>query len=329
MTLRERPGSSADAVRTARLPAFIAGSSDCAYGGCMETTMRLPVVVLAAIITVADIAHAGQATRVCAPSGTLVSLPGLPEASGLAASQRTPGRFWTHNDSGQPVLFALDTRGTITGQLRVTGAKVEDWEALAIGPCEGGSCLYIGDIGDNDAERRRITVYRVPEPEQASGTAEVAETIHATYPDGAKDAETLFVAGGRLHIVTKGENGPVAIYRFPATVKNGSTVQLERVGGNAPTRGGKAWITDGSVSPDGQWVALRSRSNLTFYRASDVLAGNWREASTVDLTPLKEPQGEGIELGPDDTVYLAGEGGGKGRAGTFVRFACAPAATMR
>ena len=32
------------------------------------------------------------------------------EASGLAASAR-PGRLWTHNDSGQPILFALDTVG--------------------------------------------------------------------------------------------------------------------------------------------------------------------------------------------------------------------------
>jgi hypothetical protein len=290
---------------------------------------RLPIGVLAMSLFTAGPAHPGQTAGSCTPAGSLAPLAGLPEASGLAASRRTPGRFWTHNDSGQPVLFALDSRGTVTGQVRVTGAKVEDWEAIAVGPCANGSCVYVGDIGDNDAERKRITVYRVPEPEQASGTAAVSDVLHATYPDGAHDAETLFFAAGRLYVVTKGETGPVAIYRFPEALRGGTTTQLERVGGNQTKRGGDAWITDGSVSPDGAWVVLRSRSSLAFYRASELLAGNWRAVSTVELGSLKEPQGEGVEFGADGTVYLAGEGGGKGRAGTFAHFACAPAATMR
>ena len=54
------------------------------------------------------------------------------------------------------------------------------------------------------------------------------------------------------------------------------------------------------------------------------VAGNWREIRGVDLKPLGEPQGEGITLAADNTVYLTGEGGGKGQAGTFTRFTCAP-----
>ena len=83
-------------------------------------------------------------------------------------------------------------------------------------------------------------------------------------------------------------------------------------------------ITDGSVSADDQWIALRSKSALTFYRAADFLTGHWRAASTVDLKPLREPQGEGLALGADNAVFLAGEGGGKKQPGTFARFACAP-----
>ena len=63
---------------------------------------------------------------------------------------------------------------------------------------------------------------------------------------------------------------------------------------------------------------------MTFYRASDLLAGQWRAANRVDLTSLKEAQGEGVALGADNTVFLAGEGGGKGQPGSFARFACAP-----
>jgi hypothetical protein len=253
-----------------------------------------------------------------------VQLPGLPEASGLAVSRQVPGRLWAHNDSGAPVLFALDSGGSVTGQVRVSGAAVEDWEAIAVGPCGTGSCVYIGDIGDNDAGRRRITVYRMPEPRSANGTATVSDVFHATYPDGAHDAETLLIADGRLFVVTKGETGPVAIYRFPAQLTAGGTMQLERVGEVASKPDARSRITDGSVSADGAWVVLRSRTALTLYRAPDVLAGRTRPVSTVDLTSLAERQGEGVAFGADNMVFLAGEGGGKGQAGTFARFSCVP-----
>jgi hypothetical protein len=262
----------------------------------------------------------------CRATGTLLPLNGVPEASGLAASRKHPGRLWALNDSGPPQLTSIDAKGTVTGTLRLTGASLDDWEALAVGPCPAGSCLFVGDIGDNDAKRRRITIYRLPEPDDVTGTSAVSDVFHATYADGKHDAETLLVAGdGTLYIVTKGDTGPIALYRFPADLRNGADVKLERVGQPFATRSDvKARITDGSVSPDGEWVALRTNSRLTFYRSADLFAGKWNEASHIDLSPLAEPQGEGVALGANNTVLLAGEGGGKQRPGTLVRFTCAP-----
>src|SRR5688500_16509896 len=74
----------------------------------------------------------------CEASGKLIRVPELPEGSGLAASRRTEGRFWSHNDSGDAVLFALDAQGQVTGRVQVTGASVQDWEAVAVGPCPAG-----------------------------------------------------------------------------------------------------------------------------------------------------------------------------------------------
>lgn len=233
--------------------------------------------------------------------------------------------MWTHNDSGEPVVVALDARGAVTGRIQLTGAAVEDWEAIAVGPCGTGSCLHVGDIGDNEARRKRITIYRLPEPDVQSESAKVADVFHATYPDGPHDAEALLIGGdGRLHIVTKGETGPIAIYRFPAQLKSGDTVTLERVGSAIGKVDAVSRITDGAISPDGQWAVLRTKSALTFYRATDLLAGQWRAANRVDLTSLKEAQGEGVALGTDNAVFLAGEGGGKGQPGSFARFSCTP-----
>jgi hypothetical protein len=305
----------------------------------LKTVAAVVLCAVASAAAAADTASPGQrqvsrdggaaapvegASPSCALPRSLVELPGLIEASGLAASRRGD-RLWAHNDSGQPIVHALDASGKIVGQVRLTGAKVEDWEAMAIGPCDGGSCLYLGDIGDNDAERRSITVYRVPEPEAPRGSVAVKDVLQASYPDGSHDAETLLVAGdGRLYIVTKGETGHVGLYRFPQTLQAGTTMRLERV---SVKPGGEAGvddrITDGSVSPDGETVVLRTLSRLEFYRAADFFAGKWQAVRRMDLKPLKETQGEGVALGADGMVYLAGEGGGRKRPGTFARFRCA------
>jgi hypothetical protein len=288
--------------------------------------IRRPGPLVAAALLVMPVpSEARQSAVRCTPAGTPQRVAELPEGSGLAASRRTSGRFWSHNDSGGPVLFALDATGRVTGRVSISGAAVEDWEAVAVGPCPAGSCIYVADIGDNDAERRRITVYRIAEPADASGSVKVEGTFHAAYPDGPQDAETLLVTPeGRLLIVTKGDPGPVALYRFPDQLPSGATVRLERVGEPRDPRApaGKDRITDGAVSPDGRWIVLRTTRALTFFRAADLLAGDWREAGRVALGSVGEPQGEGVTFASDDSVYLMSEGGGRNQPGAFARLTC-------
>lgn len=261
----------------------------------------------------------------CKPSGALMRLADLPEASGLVASRKTGGRFWLHNDSGRPELIAVDAKGRAAGRVELDGASVEDWEALATGPCDGGTCLYVGDIGDNDARRASVVVYRTVEPDLAGGTARVTGAFRATYPDGAHDAETLLVApDGTLHIVTKGDTGAVALYRFPRELRSGATMKLERVG-EPLTKGqpGRDFrITDGAVSADGKWVALRTNTTLMLYDAAAFFKGTWKESRKISLSALREPQGEAVAFGSDGTIHLAGEGGGKKQPGTLGALTC-------
>jgi hypothetical protein len=262
----------------------------------------------------------------CKPAGGLIQVPGLAEGSGATASRRTPTQLWTHNDSGQPILVALDANGAVLRRVRVSGAQVEDWEAIGAGPCPDGQCIYIGDIGDHDGTRRNITIYRLPEPAASADSAAVTAVLRATYPHGAQDAEAMLVTPrGEILIVTKGTTGPVALFRLPADAASGKIVVLEQVG--KPRDAGKAAdderITDGDVSPDGAWIALRTTTAIAFHRTADLMAGNWREASRVSLKDIGEPQGEGIAFANDKTMYLIGEAGGKSRAGTFARLTCA------
>jgi hypothetical protein len=263
----------------------------------------------------------------CDAAGKIVRLEDLPEASGVAASRRTPGVFWAHNDSGEPVIVALDAKGTIKGRVRVSGATVDDWEDIAVGPCPQGGCLYIADIGDNSGSRKRITLYRVPEPAPDAASTSPAEAFHAAYPDGAHDAESLFVTPeADVFLITKGDPGPVALYRFPRPLASGTALQLLRIG--EPVTGSKTSAGDrptgADVSPDGGWVAVRTTDWVAFHRTTDLVAGRWREAFRSDLRGLGEPRGEGVTYDGDDLI-LVGEGGSPfGGQGTFARLSCTP-----
>lgn len=289
----------------------------------MFSSTAVPVVL--AFITAFAIVWQNQSSDSvnCRPINQIVRVEELPEASGVAASRRTPGVFWAHNDSGTPVIFALDERGAIVGQVRVAGAKVEDWEDVAVGPCAQGSCVYVADIGDNDGERDHITVYRVREPLPQDGETGPVETLEATYPDGAHDAEAMFVTPqSDVFIITKGESGPVALYRFSRPLKPGRTA-LERIGTPLFDKGAKAKDrpTAADVSRDGRRAAVRTTQYVSFYRADDLMAGRWRETSRLDVSGLGEPRGEGIAF-VENGMVLVGEGGGGSRPGTFTRLAC-------
>ena len=91
----------------------------------------------------------------------------LEEASGLAASIRYPGFFWTHNDSGHPAeLFLLDSAAQTRRVFTLSKIKNRDFEDIALGPgpVEGVGYIYLGDIGDNLERHPFKYIYRFQEP---------------------------------------------------------------------------------------------------------------------------------------------------------------------
>jgi hypothetical protein len=278
-------------------------------------TVLLGIVVIAGAI--AGEFYVGASERhdevSCTPFGATVQLPDLQEASGLAVSRRTSGILWSFNDSGDPILYALDAHGTVRGRVRVAGAEVKNWEAIAAARCPRGNCLYIADIGDNNSNRQHIVVYRVAEPKPSDVTTVPAERLVAQYADGPHDAEALFLAReGTMYIVTKDK--PALVYRFPDQLRTDETMRLERVTALPMER-----VTDADVSPDGEWIAVRSKEEAIFFRNEEFVLGE--HGTPVDLRPIGEPQGEGIAIADGGRVYLASEGQKKG-PGTLRELQC-------
>ena len=253
----------------------------------------------------------------------------LPENSAAAMSRTHPGVLFTINDSGNdPVLFAIDTTGAPRGAWRVRDARNVDWEAAAIGPCAPGgpaACVYIGDVGDNDASHPERTIYRATEPRTDPSTAVgiiTATRLDYTYPDGPRDVEAMYVAPNgdtfliskRPSVATGGRLRPAFVFRIPAASWGASgrataerVDSLEIIPGSAPLR----VITDAALSPDGKHLAVRTYMQVYVF-ATDSTTGRVDHQiapSVCNIVSLGEAQGEGITWA-DDTgrLVLTSEG---------------------
>lgn len=232
------------------------------------------------------------------------------ETSGLARSARAADLFWTHNDAGgEPVLHAVSADGRLVRQVRVAGASLVDWEDIEAAPCGAASCLYVGDIGDNDAARESIAIYRIPEPRGDQASTAPATAFHARYPAGPRDAEALFVdPAGRIHIVTKGRHGPIELYRLPGHGAHGGVATLERVRTLLPRpRDDRDRVTAATATPDGRWVALRTYRSLYLYPAEALAAGGEVQPLHVSLEVLGDAQWESLALAGDGLAWTTSE----------------------
>ncbi len=107
--------------------------------------------------------------------------PQIVESSGLVALEDT---FVTTNDSGDSGrLFVVDKTSGKTVDVVEWSDEPEDVEALAPGP---DNSIWVGDIGDNGADRNDVTVSLV----DLAGSA-ATRTYAVRYPDGPADAEAL------------------------------------------------------------------------------------------------------------------------------------------
>jgi hypothetical protein len=263
----------------------------------------------------------------CARPHRTGTLPGiLREASGIAASRRRPGIFWTHNDSGHPAaIFAVDSTGQIIDQVRVRGARNRDWEDIAIGPCPAGECIYLADTGDNRLRYEDVVIYRFPEPAPGDSATVRVERLPIRYPDGPRDVEALYILpGGELYLISKGRRHPVEIFRYPPPLTPGDTVVVELVqrltdrGVALPYR-----VTGAAATSDGRWVAVRTYAAVQLYRTRpDGTLTPALPPPGIDLQELQEPQGEGIEILDDGRLFLISEAGPAGVPGMVGRLEC-------
>jgi hypothetical protein len=217
----------------------------------------------------------------------------LTEASGLAASRQFPGRLYHINDSGETgKFFITGIDGKDTRAVRIDGFEPEDTEALSLGPCPGKdsiSCLYIGDIGDNDVKRKSIEIVVVDEVRNFSQTVKPRSRLKLLYPDGPHDAESMAVhPNGDIFILTK-EN-PARLYKA-----NPNAAQQTLTPVTTLQPGGKP--TDMAISDDGMRLLV-----LTYMDAVEY-SMDFKEQQKIRLNFLQQQESVAYLAGSRSFIY--------------------------
>lgn len=264
----------------------------------------------------------------------------LYESSGVAVSRQYPGVLWTHNDDPgtPPLMYAIDIRGQVLGAFKVTGAPAGDWEDVSLGPCptvfeSDSTCLFIGDIGDNERIRSLYGIVVVPEPDPAivdsNETAVLtgARRIDFRYPDGRHDAEAMAVGGdGNVIIVTKGRNGHFQVFQISAggldsAIQQHATIvpaTLDTLPMQPVWQIGRM-VTGAAFSPLGSTLAVRTYSEIYFFnKGSD---GKFVDKGSPCFLGAIEPLGEAVDYLDEQTLVVTSEWS-RTQEGTIYRVRC-------
>ncbi|MFE5209889.1 WD40 repeat domain-containing protein [Streptomyces sp. NPDC056600] len=266
--------------------------------------MRRSLATLAGAVLLAAAGCAVSAAPAAAEEGdgsfTLAD-PRITESSGLAASRRHPGIYWTHNDSEDGSrVFAVDGRtGRTVATVTLSGVgQARDIEAVSVGP---DGRVYVGDIGDNfDGGWDHVWIYAFPEPARLRDATVSATQYVVRYEGGARDAESLAVhpKTGRVYIVDKRKGGDGHVLAGPK--------RLSATGVNVfrPVAGIDVWATDAAFSPDGSQLAVRG------YLDGVLLDWNGgRPKERQRLSPPFQGQGESLTYSADGRLLLFGSEG--------------------
>ncbi len=234
------------------------------------------------------------------------------ETSGIAASVRFPGCIWLHNDSGdEPQLFLVETSsGQVCTRVRLRGATHVDWEGISLAPGKSADewDVCVADVGDNQAQRRELTLYRFSETAlERPARPEVQiepRRYRIRYVDGPRDVEG-FAVHPRLNLAyffSKRSDGACDVLRLDtwdeSAVGECRSVGRLRFPPLAPL---ETMVTAADFSADGR--ALATRSYLAVWEWRLAAGATPDSAAALEplfqteprrLQPAAEPQGEAI-----------------------------------
>ena len=237
--------------------------------------------------------------------------PLLKEVSGITWDRSTH-TLLAINDSGNGnIIYKLNTRGEILGEVRINQIKNKDWEAITT---DRSHKIYIGDFGNNRNERKFLKIYIL---ENLDSTSPLLNTIifslsdQEKYPPKKKnrnfDIESMIVKNDNIYLFSRNRgtdfNGKTKIYRLknePGT-QSAKLVNTLYIGNDNDD----CFITDAAINADHTQIALLTYNKIIVLDSFE--GGEFWEGSFTKIKLQHQSQKEGITFLNDSTLLIVDE----------------------
>lgn len=245
----------------------------------------------------------------------LFSLPkSLKEVSGIIYHPATK-LLWTLEDSGNKnEIYGLDSNGKISKTLVIEGTDNKDWEDITK---DGEGNLYIGDFGNNDNERKDLSIYKIDQKDLTSESVVPAYKISFAYPEQTDfspkktemlyDVEGFFEFKNNFYLFTKnrskGFDGTAFVYKIPNEAGFHQAVLMGEF--NTCDSYDHCAITSATMSPDESKIILLTHSKIILLENFN--GDNFLEGTKTVLELSHFSQKEAVCFKDDDVLLIADE----------------------
>jgi len=209
--------------------------------------------------------------------------PKLIESSGICRSVRTPGLYYSHNDSGSlPVLYGFNDLGEALGEFPLA-CKAIDGEAMSSAMVNGVPTIILADVGDNNCARPS---YRINVLTEGSPTPHAVKSINFTYPDGKKRncEAVILMPDGKIVLITKCYptiSGKTTVFTITSWLSGDSGTVCYA----GPTLDATLGIITDATYKDGL-IGLLGNGKTHLFNA-----GNWTKIRSVTMPKSVQPEG--------------------------------------
>jgi hypothetical protein len=245
---------------------------------------------------------------------TLSVDPKLKEISGIEFDKKQ--NLWAINDGGDdPKLYRLNKQGNIEKEILVTNAKNIDWEDMTQNKF---GHFFLGDFGNNNNDRKWLTIYKIENPIDIKSDTTQAEIIKFTYPefDGSPikpdkknfDLEAFVEFKRHLYLFTKNRTKPfdgiTNVYKVGDHAANFKAELVDSFK-TCTTLEKLCWITSAALSPKRDKLVLLDSTSIWLFEnfLDDKFFSG--DVSRIDLGIIT--QKEAITFSDNNTVIFTDE----------------------
>ena len=261
-----------------------------------------------------DTEHLSENTRFLQinPDSYIQNLPGkLAENSGLIFYNDL---FWTFNDSGgENKIYGFNPNGIIEIEIKIEGAKNEDWEDIA----QDENHIYIGDFGNNNGVRSNQKIYKINKNDIAETEEQTvsADEINFNFANQKNfdfqqlntpfDCEAMVEMNGNLYIFTKDwTDRTTTVYQIP---KENGDYEIKLIEKFNVT----GLITGADINPEKTQLALIGYKSFKpiVWLFSDISANSFFEGEKIyiEMDSIFNAQTEGVCFKGNDSIIISCE----------------------